>query len=240
MTDDEDIDGLAAEYVLGSLDPSERKVINARRKRDVALGEAIAAWERRLGTLSDRLPGIEPPADLYGKILTQIAGAQTVRPAATIVSPRQRRALVAGIAALAACLLLALGWIVYLRSSGPAMLVAQLHRANNEGTGDEGHLPAFAVAIDQSTRTLTIRPIAIRPASGKSYALWLVQQDKAAPIFLGRVSPSNPTTLPWPVTHPLRDYVNSRLTISLELEGSSPSRLPTGPITFAGNLVEKD
>jgi anti-sigma-K factor RskA len=138
---------------------------------------------------------------------------------------------------LAACLLLALGWMLYLRASSPTLLVAQLHRANGQGTGDEANLPAFAVAIDPNKRTLTIRPIAVRPASGKRYALWLTQQGDKTPTFLGNVSPSNVTTLPWSATRPLRDYVNSGLMVSLEHEGSSPAQVPTGPITFAGTLV---
>ena len=50
MTNDDEIDGLAAEYVLGSLDPIERKEVDVRRKVDVALDDAIIAWEKRLGT----------------------------------------------------------------------------------------------------------------------------------------------------------------------------------------------
>ena len=37
MTNDEDIDGLAAEYVLGTLDVGERASIAARRTREPAL-----------------------------------------------------------------------------------------------------------------------------------------------------------------------------------------------------------
>jgi anti-sigma-K factor RskA len=32
MTEDDDIDGLAAEYVLGSLDPAERRQVDAGRR----------------------------------------------------------------------------------------------------------------------------------------------------------------------------------------------------------------
>ena len=35
MTEDDDIDGLAAEYVLGSLDPNERAAVDVRRRDDV-------------------------------------------------------------------------------------------------------------------------------------------------------------------------------------------------------------
>jgi anti-sigma-K factor RskA len=62
MTDDDDIDGLAAEYVRsGTLDLAERQRVAARCRTDAALGKAIKAWERCLGSLSDGVPGIEPP-----------------------------------------------------------------------------------------------------------------------------------------------------------------------------------
>ena len=234
MAGDDDIDGLAAEYVLGTLDPFNRKAVTKRREHDAALNEAIDAWERRLEPLNDRLPGIAPPADLYDKILSRIAG--TAPPSTLVARPGQRRpALVVGVAALAACLMLALVWDFFLRSDNPALLVAQLHRKNGQGTGDEGHVPAFAVAID--ARKLAIRPIAIRPSPGKSYALWLLQQGGGAPTLLGSVSPSELTTLPWRTDRPLSDFVNASLAIRVEQEGTSPTRPQPEPVTFVGTLV---
>jgi anti-sigma-K factor RskA len=38
MNEDDDIDGLAAEYVLGTLDGDERQLVAARRRTDAAVG----------------------------------------------------------------------------------------------------------------------------------------------------------------------------------------------------------
>lgn len=239
MIDDDEIDGLAAEYVLGSLDPSERKAVDARRVREVELHRAIEAWERRLSPLSDRMPGVVPPADMYARILAQIGNTQPIHrlvPVAQRSHTWQRRIVAAGFA-LAACLLLALGWMTYFASSGPSMLVAQLYRAGGNSTADEGHLPAFAVAVDPKTRTLTVRPVATRPVPGKSYALWLVEKAGAPPALLGSISASTPTTLPWQPNRPLSDFVNSRLMISLEPDGTPLKEAPTVPVTFMGALV---
>ena len=115
MIEDEDIDGLAAEYVLGSLDHAERRQIDARRQTDAALAAAIAAWERRLGPLSDRGRDVSPPAHVLDGILSRISGTgQVVRFAGQAeVAPGRgkigrRWALAAG--ALAACLALAVVW----------------------------------------------------------------------------------------------------------------------------------
>src|SRR5260221_12560552 len=74
MTGEDDIDGLAAEYVLGSLSPEERQEVEARRKVDRALSDAVEAWEKRLGTLGDAAPAIEPPPQLFAKIAHRIWG----------------------------------------------------------------------------------------------------------------------------------------------------------------------
>lgn len=241
MTDNEDIDGLAAEYVLGSLGPSERKAVSERRRHERALNEAIATWESRLATLNDGLPGVAPPADLYDKVVSSVRAAAGRDAGRSPVQRREdwRSSLMVGTLALAACLLLALGIIRYLGTQDPELLVAQLHRTNAQGTGDEAHLPAFAVAVDRKG-TLSVRPILVRPTLGKSYALWVVPQSGATPIFLGTVSPSAPTTLPWSASRPLRDFVNSSLMITLEPEGISVAQLPVGQVAFSGTLLRTD
>ncbi|MBO0739921.1 MAG: hypothetical protein J2P51_00665 [Hyphomicrobiaceae bacterium] len=119
MTEEDDIDGLAAEYVLGSLSPAERAQVEARRGGDAALAAAIQAWQVRLGPLSEQAseqaPGLAPPPDLFGRILTRIAEKSgTQRRGADVVplragQARQRR-LATVVSALAACLALALVW----------------------------------------------------------------------------------------------------------------------------------
>jgi hypothetical protein len=120
MIEDEDIDGLAAEYVLGSLDAAERGAVEARRGTDRRLAQAIAAWERRLAPLSEREPGLAPPAHLLDGILARIAGqgAQPARRTAEILpisrSSGRRWRMMVGASALAASLALVVGWLSYI------------------------------------------------------------------------------------------------------------------------------
>jgi len=119
MTEDDDIDGLAGEYVLGSLDPAERAGVNARRSADVSLAAAIEAWQRRLSALSESAPGISPHPELFDSILSRISGetGQPNVPAQVIALPRHRkswqRIIAVGASALAACLALAIGWVIH-------------------------------------------------------------------------------------------------------------------------------
>ena len=62
MNELDDIDALAAEYVLGTLSRAERSKADALRARDAAFAAAVLAWERRLGPLADVVTPIEPPA----------------------------------------------------------------------------------------------------------------------------------------------------------------------------------
>ena len=75
MTDREDMDGLAAEYALGTLDASERAAVAARRQREDDLNAAIGAWERRLSPLAEAVPPLEPPPGLFARIETRLADA---------------------------------------------------------------------------------------------------------------------------------------------------------------------
>ena len=131
MTEDEDIDGLAAEYVLGSLDPAERAQVDARRQADAALAAAIAAWERRLGPLSERGQDVTPPAHIFDGILSRISGqaAQLADTGTANVMPLRRTtgrrwAAAASLGVLAACLALAVGWFTWFNHVQPG---PQLH-----------------------------------------------------------------------------------------------------------------
>ena len=238
MIDDDDIEGLAGEYVLGSLDPSERKAVDVRRARDAALDEAIRRWECRFGALSDRFPGIAPPPNLYRRILSRIPNAPPTPTVGwtTWRAQAQQPRVVAAAIALAACLLLALAWFAHLRTEAEPLLVAQLHGVG--GTGDAAQVPAFAVVLDSSESTVTVRPIAVRPVLEKRYALWLIPQAGAAPIFLGAVSPIQPTTLTWAASRAMDAYAESSVVISLEPEGAAAGPSPAKPFAFTGRLVK--
>lgn len=75
MTDREDIDMLAAEYVLGTLDHDERASVTVRRHREPELAAAIDAWQQRLMPLGDQVENMQPSADVFAKIAQRISNA---------------------------------------------------------------------------------------------------------------------------------------------------------------------
>jgi anti-sigma-K factor RskA len=255
MTDEDDIDGLAAEYVLGSLDPAERKLVDARSLTDPALMGAIKTWQKRLGPLNDQVPGIEPPPHLLAGVLKRIGPEQpstrsqghviqAAEVAALRRSARRWRAFSVGTSALAACLALIAAWLwqnLPDRPTGRAMnLIAVLQRAAT--TSDEGTTPAsppgFVVSVDANARTILVSPVAVRPSPRRSYQLWLVQSGVAAPSSLGVISQSETSTLPLRAPVPAGDLASATLSVSLEPEGGSTTGAPTGPIVFVGRLMQ--
>ena len=68
MMMDEDHNVLAAEYVLGTLDPEERQRAEALMRRDANFATLVRDWEQRLGELNATVPAIEPPPEIFERI----------------------------------------------------------------------------------------------------------------------------------------------------------------------------
>jgi anti-sigma-K factor RskA len=77
-TTDDDLDALAAEYVLGTLASDERAHAEALIALDPGFTEMVRQWERRLGELNVMVEAVEPPAEVWDEIK---AGIETVTPA---------------------------------------------------------------------------------------------------------------------------------------------------------------
>lgn len=73
MTADDDRTGLAAEYVLGTLDAAEREQAEAYLESDPAFAALVQNWERRLGELHAMVDPVPPPPDLWMAIQGRLA-----------------------------------------------------------------------------------------------------------------------------------------------------------------------
>ena len=75
MTEPDDRDMLAAEYVLGTLDADERASVAARLPGDADLGRAVAAWEDRFAPLIATIRSIAPPPAVFDALMARLFGA---------------------------------------------------------------------------------------------------------------------------------------------------------------------
>lgn len=79
---DDDKDGLASEYVLGTLDADERAQAEALMVVDPAFAETVRRWERRLGELNVLVAPVEPPPAVWDGIKAKLPDtpqSETVR-----------------------------------------------------------------------------------------------------------------------------------------------------------------
>lgn len=223
----EEIDGLAAEYVLGQLDGDERRAAEARRAADPAFRAAIAEWERRLQPLADTVPPIAPPAGVFERIAVAIDALPTAAPGGNVValhrSVRRWRLTSALVGAAAAVLA---GIVVFDRmqpvpqSEFVAVLTA------------EGANPAFVATVDVARGTMSLRQVASAPPPpDKSYELWAIVPN-TPPRSLGIVEQAS-------LSRTLSEKPSQDLlfAITLEQKGGSPDGTPKGPIVFKGSLV---
>jgi anti-sigma-K factor RskA len=234
MTDENDIDALAGEYVLGTLDAGERASVAARRLREPALEAAILAWERRLAPLSDTVPAVAPHENLLARILARIDGKEA-EPAggATIVALRRslkvwRTAAIAA-SAVAACFAVAFGVREFQPKPKQQNFVAVLQK--------DATSPAFLVTVNIEDRIMTVQPVAAKPEAGKSYELWLVQDSLGAPKSLGVIDERKVITRPTLAAYKPDVIESATFAVSLEPEGGSPTGKPTGPVVFSGRLI---
>jgi anti-sigma-K factor RskA len=169
MTDREDIDMLAAEYVLGSLDESERHAVSARRLREPDLDAAISDWERRFSPLNERVDAAAPNPAVFDRLYARISSQATAAGAPgnddEVVQLRNRlarwRTATIAATAVAASLAIVIASGIATQSSNGQQFVAVFNEADRS--------PAFILSIDLATRRLTIRPVGAESPPEKSY-----------------------------------------------------------------------
>jgi anti-sigma-K factor RskA len=74
MSMDDDTDGFAAEYVLGTLDADERAEADALILVDAGFAAKVRGWERRLGELNVLVAPVEPPVVVWDRIKAGLEG----------------------------------------------------------------------------------------------------------------------------------------------------------------------
>ena len=68
IMNEDDLSALAAEYVIGTLDPDERARANALLDVDEGFRALVRAWERRLGELHLMVEPVEPDGQIWDRI----------------------------------------------------------------------------------------------------------------------------------------------------------------------------
>ena len=231
MSDPEDLDAVAGEYVLGTLGPGERLEAESRRVADPDFAAAISAWEHRLAPLLEASPEVTPSAAIFPAIVTRLFGnvPGVAGPVPDPERARLRRSLrrwqtaCAGALALAAALAL---WIVVgLRAPGDHQFVAVLQK--------EPGSTAIVLDVNTLSRRLTIRPVAASSPGDKSLELWLIPEN-GSPRSLGTVSPRGITRASL-AGYDRQTIEGATYAVTLEPVGGSPTGQPTSSPVLSGH-----
>ena len=223
MTANDDIDALAGEYVLGTLDAAERATVAARRQREPALDAAIHAWEQRLAPLDRATVPVTPPDGLLDGVMARIGGTVPAANVTPLVDWQQRaqrwRMVALAASAAAAALVVWTGVREATFRPQPQQYVGVF--AQNDV------LPLFYLTIDLKTRELTIRPVDARHQPGKTYQLWiLAEQLGPVPQSLGLVDETLAPTRKSLNRFEPAVLQNATFGVSLEQAGGSTSGRP--------------
>jgi anti-sigma-K factor RskA len=219
-TDPAERDGLAAEYVVGSLDAREAAAVAAALATDPALREAVEGWEARLAPLQALATPEAPPPDLWARI--EAALDQRPAPEPSPRTPWLWRGWAWGASAVAAGLA---GFLVLKPAPEPRLMTVLLTQRD---------LPAWTVEADRSG---ALRLAALNPQpveQGRVLQLWALPQGATAPTSLGLIPAAGSIRV---APGAIRPEPGMLIEISLEPPGGSPTGRPTGPILFIGRLT---
>jgi anti-sigma-K factor RskA len=231
MARPEDMEELAAEFVLGTLPLAERQEAEMLMTGDAEFVLMVKAWERRLIPLALALEPVEAPPRIRGAVMKAIAG--DAANSETVVSWKRKAAAwrwaTLGTSAIAASLA---AFILVGKPSGPPTDQRYVAVLQAEGPG-----PAFLASIDLANGSISVRTMGAVAQPGKSYELWAVGGGRDKPQSLGVIDAS--FRIPASKLGKIDPAVmnDTLFAVSLEPEGGSPTSQPTGPVMFTGKLV---
>lgn len=229
MTEPDDMDLLAAEYVLGTLDHAERAEVSSRMTREPDLARAVDGWHERLSPLTDAVPDVAPPAELFDAIVARLFDGEG-RDGDVVVLRRHVRRWRAATGALAAVAAGLVAWIAVHGEAAPPRdrFVAVLQR-------DAGS-PAMVLDVDLAGRRLSVRSLAPPSAGGKAYELWIIDPALGSPRSLGLVPPRGGGEAS--LTRFGEGVItDATYAVTVEPSGGSPSGLPTSTPILSGKLL---
>ncbi len=234
---DDDLQSLAGEYVLGTLSAARRREVEARMTHEPALRDAVDGWAQRLHPLTALAEPVEPSAALWARIersMAPQAAADGVRRAASGVQTWWNNLTLwrglAGTGFAAAAILAA---VLVVRIQAPAapqylvVLVAPQDKA-----------PGWVVQTSGGQQAqLSLIPLGtVAVPADKSLQFWTKADSWRGPVSLGLVQPGRALRVPIEKLPPLEP--NQLFELTLEPANGSPLDRPTGPIQFIGRAVK--
>jgi anti-sigma-K factor RskA len=228
--EDDGVDVLAGEYVLGLLDAEAARAVELRAGHNADLAAAIARWQTQFDPLSD-VPAPAAPSDaLWQRIETGIRTPQAPAAPSIMHVPQTRptawRAVALASMALAAGLA---AFIVWSGRLAPAPVTWPRAEAL---LSVPGSATASLRAQITSAGTMTVVPLQhLTVAADHRLGFWAWPATEKAPVLLGLMSPDGGQ-----MRFPYAAKEGTPVMVTLEKSGTAPLSTP-GPTLYLGLLV---
>lgn len=255
MTDasnnEEDLEVLAGEYVLGTLPRQERQDLERRLAKEPELQRLVASWQNHFAALDDSAQDVPVDQSVWPKIEKRIGADRQENAAPRVVGPPPTAEASGGnvvdlsrrlriwksaafvSTALAACLAVVVvldGLTLWSAPPGQKFVAA----VNRGGT-----LPALIVSVDTGNGQVTVRSLDAERPSNRDLEVWYVKPE-AVPVSLGLLDQTE--TITNLIARAQLDFGvdGEAIAVSVEPIGGSPTGTPTGPVIYSGQLVPQD
>lgn len=240
----DELDLIAAEYVLGTLDPDAARAFQQRLVDDAAARARLAAWEHRLARLGLDLEPVEPPAYVWEGVAreTGIARVEPAAPSPAVApapaandAPRVRRWRRLAMAASVAAVLLA-GLAVYelpIWRAGSAPEPSYASVIYDKPTG-----MSWLVTAADDGRKLSVEAMGnFNVPSGKMLRMW-IKSANGKPQLIGQL-PHTRGHYTMPLTPKLRAQLgdHSEIMVSMEDTSRAGTTTPGGKLMWVSPLA---
>ena len=219
-------DTTAAELALGVLDGDDRAGALRRLIAEPAFAREVEQWRDHFGLLFAGVAESAPPESLLPGVEARIGGAREVA-AIQISNPWKPAAMAASIAALAMTAVAFRPAPVVPVAVATAPMIAAMASADSNGSQ-----PAL---YDADAGTVKM-PGALSIPAGRSAQLWAIDGDKP-PIPLGVFREAGPGLYVAEAKMGAVIAPGTKLAITIEPLGGSPTGKPTGAVIASGLLT---
>ncbi|GAB1263561.1 anti-sigma factor [Aurantivibrio infirmus] len=237
---DELIERLSAEYVLGTLQGKARNRFERLIYESYRTRLAVWSWECQLNPLGKFAPQKKPPKHVWQSIRTRL-NFSGKNDSAELAARQNLKKLLGfwrgwGLAASFACAIFAVLFTTGIPTTNPGTNADHVAVFSSEQAE-----PQWLVSFDLNTGSLKAKALNVTAIeASQAFELWILPGADAAPRSLGLlpVAAQGETNnqIPQALVELLRSA--SGLAVSLEPAGGSPTGAPTGPVLFQSQLLE--
>jgi anti-sigma-K factor RskA len=231
-------DVLAGEYVLGVLDTTQRRQLQARLQTDRAFARQVEEWERRLAPLLADIEPVAVPVSVWTAVCARLGWER--EPESLPKGFWQRLGFWRAATVFASVVAIAAIALAIEHAQSPALQPAaqQAQAAAKPVTPlqhDDG-TPGWLASVDAENGTVLMVPVPSAPdAQGRVPELWLIPAGKA-PVSLGAVSINRSGIVTVPQNARAALVAGSILAITLESGAGIPHAAPSSAIIAKGTI----